>query len=145
MARLILISYQHAFGETLVPTINATNSDLQQGKELFKMLNPVMAHDTKNDPCLSYANNAALKLWRRRWEEMIGMPSRLTAPESEQKKRDLALKQANQQHAIQNYQGIRVNSKGEHFMIDNARIWTLWNEDEKICGQAATFNCWWNI
>ena len=109
------------------------------------MPNPVMAHDTSTDPCLNYANAAALQLWSRCWDEMIGMPSRLTAPEKERAKRQDALLEVNSEHAITNYQGIRVNSKGEYFTIKNARIWTIWDENNLIYGQAASFDNWCRI
>ncbi len=104
-----------------------------------------MAHDNSSDPCLNYANSAALQLWNRRWDDMIGMPSRLTTPQEEQKQRKAALAQASKRHAIKNYQGIRINSQGELFIIKNARIWTLFDEKNHPCGQAATFDCWWKI
>ncbi len=143
--RLLLKSYQIAFHEPLLNPNLTLNSDFERGKALFAMSHPVMAHDNKNDPCLNYANAAALQLWSRCWEEMIGMPSRLTAPETEQEQRKHALKQASKKHAIKNYQGIRMNSKGELFMIKHARIWTIWDEKDSIFGQAATFAVWQQI
>ena len=73
---------------------------------------------------------------------MVGMPSRLTAPANERKKRTTALFQAKQAHAIKNYQGIRMDSKGRRFLIHNARIWTLWDEEGPAFGQAASFTNW---
>ena len=54
----------------------------------------MLAHSTGNDPSLSYANAAALQLWETRWDELIGMPSQLTAPDSERAERSSALGQA---------------------------------------------------
>ena len=112
---------------------------------LFSMSKPVMAHSNAKDPCLNYANSAALQLWSRCLNEMIGIPSRLTAPKDEQKQRKKALEAALSKNGIKNYQGIRINSKGELFMIKNARVWTIWDENKKPCGQGATFDCWWKI
>ena len=136
------MSYQQAFNDRLVSTPKVCNSDLIQGEIIFLLHSPVMAHDNSADPCLTYANAAALNLWRRSWKEMIGMPSRLTAPENERENRKSALKQATQKDAIQNYQGIRIDSHGQHFMIKNARIWTIWDDKGNSYGQAATFDNW---
>ncbi len=73
------------------------------------------------------------------------MPSRLTAPKEEFSKRKYALQQANKNKAISNYHGIRVNRKGELFIIQNACIWTIWDEEGSPCGQAATFDSWKRI
>ena len=109
------------------------------------MQNPVIAHDNEVNPCINYANAAALQLWSRCWTEMIGMPSELTAPKEERKKRNNALLEVSQKHSITNYQGIRINSQGEYFKIKNARIWTIWDEKDLVYGQAATFQDWYRI
>ena len=70
-------------------------------------------------------------------------PSRLTAPNSERAERSNALGQAKRLDAVQNYRGIRISRKGRRFMINKARIWTLWDADERACGQAACFSDWW--
>ncbi len=142
---LLLESYQLAFGECLITSTSHTKSNLEKAKSLFAMPNPVIAHDNSNDPCLNYANAAALELWDRDWHEMIGMPSRLTAPETEYKKREQILGKVQKSKAIKNYQGIRINSKGEYFMIKNVKIWTIWDEEDLIYGQAATFDNWCQI
>ena len=77
------------------------------------------------------------------WDGLIGMPSRLTAPDSERAERSSALGQAKRLDAVQNYRGIRISRKGRRFMINKARIWTLWDAEERICGQAACFSDWW--
>ena len=140
-----LTSYQNAFGEHLLPFPNSFNSELEAAKAIFSMNNPVMCHDRAKDPYLNYANQAALQIWDRSWNEIIGMPSRLTAPEGAQKTAKYALNQAIKKHACKNYQGIRVISKGELFIIKNARIWTLWDENGNTIGQAPTFDYWSKI
>ena len=103
----------------------------------------MLAHGTEQDPKLSYANAAALQLWETRWNELVGMPSRLTAPNSERGERSTALGQAKRLVAIQNYRSILISRKGRRFMINKARIWTLWDAEERVCGQAACFSDWW--
>ncbi|WP_320666653.1 MEKHLA domain-containing protein [Prochlorococcus sp. MIT 1307] len=142
---LLLTSYQNAFKQSLLNSPEELSSQLQQAKILFALKEPVIAHNNEKDPCLNYANAAALQLWGRGWDEMIGMPSRLTAPIEEREERQYALNKAITKHAVKDYEGIRINSKGEVFMIKNARIWTIFDENGELRGQAATFDWWQKI
>ena len=117
-------------------------SGLEKGKALFALRKPILAHDNNNDPYINYANAAALKLWKKSWNEMIGMPSRLTAPLKEQDKRQNILNMVSKNNGIKDYQGIRVDGQGECFLIRDARIWTLCDEKDFIYGQAATIEYW---
>ena len=112
-------------------------------QELFACGFPVLAHDGGVEPKLTYANAAALGLWDAPWDDLVGLPSRLTAPTAEQAERSLALNKAKSEDAIEGYSGIRISRKGRRFMIQNARIWTLWDEQQQACGQAASFSNWW--
>ncbi|KGG25314.1 MULTISPECIES: MEKHLA domain-containing protein [unclassified Prochlorococcus] len=143
LVNLLLISHQHAFNRPLLACERHQPSQRLAGQELFAATQPVLAHSDGHDPNLSYANAAALQLWGRRWEEMVGMPSRLTAPTSEQDARANALGRALQKDAIKGYQGIRMNNEGRRFLINNARIWTLWNQEGLRIGQAALIGSWW--
>ena len=71
------------------------------------------------------------------------MPSRLTAPEEERSERQTALIEAQTKEAIRGYSGTRVSHSGRRFQIRDARIWTLWDEENRRCGQAACFSDWW--
>ncbi len=142
LVSLIVKSHLIAFGEPLLTIKRSHGNKRLLSEQVFLSEWPILAHEISYDPFLTYANATALKLWRKNWVEMIGMPSRNTAPLDQQEKRQRALKNANQQHAIKNYQGIRINSKGERFRIQNARIWTIWNKKRLIIGQAATFTNW---
>lgn len=145
LVNLLLTSHQTAFGRPLLACERQQSSQRLISQELFAAEQPVLAHDGGDDPKLSYANATALQLWRRCWAEMIGMPSRLTAPPCEQNERATALGRALQLDAITGYQGIRIDSEGQRFLINNARIWTLWNEEGLRCGQAASIGSWWWI
>ncbi len=112
------------------------------GQDLFSSDVAVLAHDNSRDPLLIYANATALRLWERPWEDMIGMPSRYTAEAEARSQRDSALQQAKQGDAFEGYSGVRVSRTGQRFMISNARIWTLWDETGRDCGQAAAFSSW---
>lgn len=148
----LLSSHQTAFGRALLTAQHTLqNSQLQnspeqnspaESQQLFALPIPVLAHDGGTDPKLTYANAAALELWKLNWQDMIGMPSRLTAPEEERHSRAAALNKAQQVDAIEGYSGIRINSKGQRFRINNACIWTIKDANGKACGQAATIANW---
>ena len=143
LAAMLLHSHQRAFGRPLIAAAQTGRSRRLLCQELFACGFPVLAHGTEQDPKLSYANAAALQLWDSHWDELIGMPSRLTAPDSERAERSSALGEAQRLDAVQNYRGIRISRKGRRFMINKARIWTLWDAGERVCGQAACFSDWW--
>ena len=103
----------------------------------------LLAHDGGSDPRFTYANRAALTLWRRSWREMVGLPSRLSAEPAERGSRAAALARALAHDTVQNYTGIRVDSQGRRFRIEAARLWTLRGADGAPCGQAAAFSRWW--
>jgi hypothetical protein len=115
------------------------------GQELFAADRVVLAHDGARDPRLIYANAAALRLWARTWEEMIGLPSRLTAEPSERQTRAEALALARRRHALSGYRGVRVDSAGRRFWIEGARLWTLRDGQGETRGQAASFSSWWRL
>ena len=143
LAAMLLHSHQRAFGRPLIAATKPAPSKRLLCQSLFACGFPVLAHGTEDDPKLSYANAAALQLWETHWDELIGMPSRLTAPETERAERSSALGQAQRLDAVQNYRGLRISRQGRQFMINNARIWTLWDSEERVCGQAACFSDWW--
>ena len=139
LAAVLLQSHQRAFNRPLIASAQPGQSKRLLCQNLFACGFPVLAHGAEQDPKLSYANAAALQLWGSRWDELIGMPSRLTAPNRERAERSNALGQAKRLDAVQNYRGIRISRKGRRFMINKARIWALWDAEEWVCGQAACF------
>ena len=142
LAELLLASHLEAFSQALVAETPGEQSRLCRCLKLFRCGFPVLAHGTGDDPRLTYANAAALQLWETNWEDLIGLPSRCTAPKEEQKERRSALGQAKCLKAMTGYRGIRVSRNGRRFMIRNARIWTLQDGEHQICGQAASFSDW---
>ncbi|MFN9872141.1 MAG: MEKHLA domain-containing protein [Cyanobacteriota bacterium] len=143
VAARILEGHLEAFGRPLLGGCGTDRQAGQTAQELFAAPTVVLAHDGAADPRLIYANRAALLLWRRRWDEMVGMPSRLTAEPGERQRRAAALEQARLQDALQGYAGIRIDSAGRRFRIENARLWSLRDGQGSPCGQAAAFARWW--
>ncbi len=141
---LILESHRIAYGTPLMAGGDPRANPRLWGQELFALDMAVLAHDGSADPKLTYANATALRLWRRSWEDMINMPSRLTAEPDQRRERAQALMQAQRQGAISSYSGIRVDAEGRRFCIAAAKVWTL--HDQVVgreIGQAACFANWW--
>ena len=148
LALCLLSNYQRAFGTPLIAGLAADASPLLVAQELFASSPVMLAHDgadpaSEPGPRLIYANRAALALWQRPWLQMVGMPSRLTAEPAERASRRQALEAARAQEAIEGYRGIRIDSRGQRFAIEGARLWTLRNGSGQPCGQAARFSSWW--
>ena len=146
-ANRILESHQQAFGKPLIAPLPADASAEQWAQALFAAERVVLAHDGADPagdpgPLLIYANRAALRLWRRPWAEMVGMPSRLTAEPAARQERARALLQARSEQAIANYSGIRIDSQGRRFRIEGAKVFSLRNAAGEPCGQAACFARW---
>jgi hypothetical protein len=142
---LILESHRAAFGAPLVAGIDAQANPRLAAQEVFAADRAVLAHDGAADPRLIYANAVALRLWRRRWEEMVGLPSRLTAEPCERQERARALAIAQARDALMGYRGIRVDSGGRRFRIEGAKLWTLRDQQGLPRGQAASFDSWWGL
>ena len=146
VALTILACHQNCFGRPLLFGSDAWPAR-QAAQELFAAPTVVLAHDGAADPRLIYANRAALLLWRRTWVTMVGLPSRLTAEPVARQERSAALEQARLRNALQGYAGIRIDSGGRRFRIENARLWTLRDGLRdglgSPCGQAAVFGRWW--
>lgn len=143
LAALLLNSHRAAFGAPLVAGIDPLGNPRLAAQLMFAADVAVLAHDGAADPQLIYANAVALRLWRRCWEEMVGLPSRLTAEPSERQERALALAQARERDALTGYGGIRVDSAGRRFRIQGAKLWTLRDRQGLTRGQAASFGSWW--
>lgn len=115
---------------------------LADPEELMDLPAVVLCHDTSADPVFVYANRAAQRLWRRTWQEFIGMPSRLTAPPQERAARARALAGG---EVVRGYSGVRVTADGQRFTIAGAVVWpvTVPVDGSRIrVGQAATFGEW---
>ena len=95
---------------------------------------PIASHDLNG--FFNYLNRAALSLFKVNLDQVIGQPTTMTAPESEQKERNELLNQVNSHGFIDNYKGIRVTSDGELFQIEDATIWNVVDKNSKKMGQA---------
>ena len=139
LTALLLESHQRLFQRPLV----RSNGIRLAAQELFVLDQVVLCHDGSEDPRFLYANRAALQLFSRNWEQMVGMPSRLSASANQRLRRREQLELARRQDKLKNYSGVRVNSQGRRFQIRGARIWSLIDQERHYSGQAACFSQWW--
>ena len=132
-------SLLHWTGRELMPGISDPR---QLAQSVFEAPFVLVSHGTQPDPILNYGNQSALDLWEVTWDELIQMPSRLTAEAPNREERARLLDQVTRHGFIDNYSGIRISKTGRRFQITEATVWDLITGDGKPCGQAAMFSEW---
>jgi hypothetical protein len=137
-AARLAASFRRWTGRDLVAPASA--DDLAE--RLFHHPAVIVSHGTEPDPVFNYGNAATLTLWEMTWDELVRTPSRLTAEAPEQAERARLLAAVSARGFIDDYAGVRIARGGRRFRIEQATVWTVLDEDGRICGQAATFNRW---
>jgi len=135
----LLRSFRHWTGQDLIP-ISGTPEE--QARRLYQASFIVISHDTQADPILNYGNEAALSLWEMPWEEFTKTPSRLTAEPTNREERAGLLARVAREGFIDDYHGVRISKTGRRFRVERAIVWNLVDEQDRYCGQAATFTRW---
>ncbi|MEK7259609.1 MAG: MEKHLA domain-containing protein [Pseudomonadota bacterium] len=130
---LIAESYARLLGRPLL----GDGADPVQG--LWSLPRVVLAHGTETDPLFFYGNCLALELFELTPEQLITMPSRLSAEPLRREERAQLLARVAENGFIDDYSGIRVSSGGRRFRIYDAVVWNLIDTSGKLHGQAATF------
>jgi hypothetical protein len=136
---IICESYRRLLGIDLLEA-DCTFGSLSEA--LFYAPFVVLSHTADADPLFNYANLKALELFEFSWNEFIGLPSRLSAAPTCQSDRDKLLKAVGQYGFIKDYQGIRLAKSGTKFMIKNAVVWNLLDDEGHFVGQAASLKDW---
>jgi PAS domain S-box-containing protein len=99
----------------------------------------LLAHDGAADPRFIYANRSAQRCFEYRWEELVGLPSRLSAaPDAREERARLLASVARHGYAT-GYRGLRVAKSGRRFWIEDVSVWNLIDADGSTRGQAATY------
>ncbi|NOT11466.1 MAG: MEKHLA domain-containing protein [Methylococcaceae bacterium] len=138
-ASCLIHSYEQSFKSELIPS--AQKSD-PFAKQLFYSPFAVVSHNTEIDPVFNYANVTALELFECTWDEFTRLPSRLSAEPVNQAERKRLLTQVSTHGYIKHYEGIRISKSGRRFLIKNARVWNLSDQQGRYMGQAACFEEW---
>jgi hypothetical protein len=135
----MLNSYACLLGKEL---IERTGNDQEDSERLFHAPFVVVAHGTESDPILNFGNQTALKLWDISLDAFLRMPSRLTAEPVHRDERARLLERTTRDGFVDDYRGIRISSSGKRFLISQAVVWNISDENGIRIGQAATFADW---
>jgi hypothetical protein len=138
-SQLLLNSFRHWTGRELLERVG---DPVYQAHALFLSPFVVVSHGIEEDPLINYGNQVALELWEMTWEHLTRTPSRLTTEPMNRAEREWMLEQARIRGYLDTYQGVRVTSTGRRFLVENALIWNIVDEDGQRVGQAATFLQW---
>ena len=134
--RLLIASHRRLTGRDLIDPALASS---QAAQYLYHAPFVVLSHDATADPRFTYANLAAQERFEMPWQEIVGLPSRLSAEPLVQAERARLLAQVAMTGYIDNYSGIRITKNGRRFCIRNATVWNLVDAADHLHGQAATF------
>lgn len=137
-AAIIADSYARLTGRRLV----GGDNEPERACALYHAPFVVLAHDTAPDPVFFYGNLAAQSLFAMPWEQLVALPSRLSAEPINRDERQRLLDRVRRFGYIDDYAGIRVAGDGRRFRIGAATVWTLCDERARNFGQAATFGQW---
>ena len=128
-------AFDRATGDDLVREAGLDPAAL--GQSAWEGNFALLCHST--DAILTYANRFALDLWEMDWPTMRVTPSRETAPEEDRATRAALLDAVARNGFIRNYTGRRVSRGGRHFLIENATVWTMRDENGAVFGTGAFF------
>lgn len=101
----------------------------------------LLAHNNKDVPNFIYVNKFAASCFKYTEEEMLSLPSYLSAAPDAQAERNKILKQVQTNNIAYNYSGIRITKFNENFNIQDGIIWKIFDRGDhgEIIGQAALF------
>lgn len=102
----------------------------------------LLAHGAHDDPLFIYANAAGQRLFEYSWEQIVGLPSRLSAPQAQQAARAAMLARVDREGLIRDYDGLRVSRTGRRFWIQNVTAWKLLDAAGRSAGLAALVPAW---
>lgn len=137
--RLIASWARHASVDALVDGLSMVLGRRQRAVFLYESAACILAHDGAADPHFTYANEGAQRLFGYTLETFIGMPSRLSARPAQRDERAAILNAALKDGFYQGYRGVRVRADGSLFVMEDAAIWTVFDEQGYSIGQAARF------
>jgi len=138
-AALLLNSFARLLGKEL---ISRGQSPEEDERRLFLAPMVVVSHGLEDDPILNYGNRAAFTLWEMTPAEFLSTPSRKTAEPMHRDERARLLARTREQGYVDDYQGIRISATGRRFLIRQAYVWNLIDEQGERQGQAAAFDHW---
>jgi PAS domain-containing protein len=133
--QLLTDSYRRLAGGSLVPETIAGHDAARWLYEDAPFA--LLAHDASSDPIFIYGNREAQRKFEYTWEELVRLPSRLSAEKPEREARERFLRDVARYGYVAGYGGIRVAKSGRRFRIGNATVWQLIDSEGSVRGQAA--------
>lgn len=140
--KLLCTSFKRLIKWDLLENTQHSISEIEQ---LFQAPFVLLSHGIEQDPIFNFGNRIALELFELDWYELLQMPSHQSAESVERTEREKFLKTVSDNGFIENYSGIRISATGQRFLIDNAIVWNVTDENNVKYGQAAMFRHWKNI
>ena len=70
------------------------------------------------------------------------MPSRETAEPDAREVREAFMADVRARGITTSYTGVRVSKSGRRFLLENATVWNITDDEGRLLGQAATFAAW---
>jgi len=110
-------------------------------KAVFEAPFALISHNNEADPVFNYGNRIAMALFEIDWQDLIKIPSRLSAEAKNRDARNALLAEVTKNNFIDDYSGVRISAKGRRFQIEHAIVWNLYHNNEYY-GQAAMFSQW---
>lgn len=136
---LLCSSYRRWIGKDLLPP---ELSPIDAQGALYDAPFALLSHDAQPDPVLNYGNRRAQQLFEATWDELLGMPSRLTAEAIRREDRQHALDQVAAHGYVDGYTGMRISRNGRRFLIRDTTIWNIVDAQGGLRGQAALIRAW---
>ena len=90
----------------------------------------------------SCQQKAALACFEYNWDEIVSLPSRLSAELVDGEERQKLLEDVARHGFATGYSGLRIAKSGRRFWIEYGVLWQLIDENGAVRGQAATFAKW---
>ncbi len=135
--RLLADSYSHWLKQ---PLVDPALTDEQASRWLYEEAPfGLLAHDTRADPVFIYGNVSAQRCFEYAWDELMQLPSRLSAPPQQVQGRREFLEQVGKQGFASGYRGLRISKSARTFWINDGVVWQLVDQAGVLRGQAALF------
>jgi hypothetical protein len=136
--RLLADSYAHWLKQ---PLVDPTLTDEQAARWLYEEAPfGLLAHNTHTDPLFIYGNLAAQRCFEYSWDELLQLPSRMSARPQQVEDRRQFLEQVSKQGFATGYRGLRVSKSERSFWINSGTVWQLVDQGGVLHGQAALFS-----
>lgn len=135
LLRLVDHSYAHWTGRPLSVPVGMETQRLSWLDEQAPY--GLLVQSTELEPLFIYANRQAQRIFGYSFEEFLTIPSSQSAPPEKQANRNHLLKEVASKGIYEQYQGTRIDKKGQWFEIERGSIWKVLAESGETVGIAA--------